>query len=90
MRLDNAAPGSLVVYSIGTDGALTFVEQQSSRGITARQFSLSSDGKLLVVGKQNSATIELFSVDALSGALSFVAEQAVCVSPRFARFAEIR
>jgi len=90
MRLDNTARGSLVVYSIGANGALTFVEQQSSRGITPRQFSLSSDGKLLVVGNQSSATIELFSVDTVTGALTFVAEQAVCVSPRFARFAEIR
>lgn len=90
MRLDNVAQGSLVVFAIGVDGGLSFVEQQSSRGVTPRQFSLSSDGKLLAVGNQNSATLELFSVDTESGALTFVAEQAVCVSPRFTRFAEIR
>jgi len=66
----------LAVFAIGADGALTFVEQQSSRGVTPRQFSLSHDGKQLIVGNQNSATIELFSVDTESGALTFVAEQA--------------
>ncbi|HEY0467616.1 MAG TPA: beta-propeller fold lactonase family protein [Polyangiaceae bacterium] len=89
MRLDSVAPGSLVVYAIDGNGGLTFVEQQSSRGITPRQFSLSNDGKLLIVGNQNSATIELFAVNTVSGALTFVAEQAVCASPRFARFADI-
>jgi 6-phosphogluconolactonase len=90
MRLDSAAPGSLVVFSIDANGGLTFVEQQSSRGLTPRQFSLSKDGKLLIVGNQGSATIELFSVDTVSGKLTFVAEQAVCTSPRFSRFAQIR
>jgi 6-phosphogluconolactonase len=91
MRLDNLAQGSLVVYSISNeDGDLTFVEQQSSRGVTPRHFSLSKDGAWLIVGNQNSANIALFSVDADTGKLSFVAEQAVCTSPRFARFAKIR
>jgi len=90
MRLDGATQGSLVVFSIDADGELTFVEQQSSRGLTPRQFSLSPDGKQLIVGNQMSATVELFSVDTVSGKLTFVAEQAVCTSPRFARFAEIR
>ena len=90
MRLDGVTPGSLVVYGIDDNGGLTFVEQQSSRGLTPRQFCLSKDGKQLIVGNQNSAKIELFAVDTESGALSFVAEQDVCPSPRFARFAEIR
>src|SRR4051794_31228612 len=34
-------------------------------------------------------SIELFSVDTTRGALSFAAEQTVCTSPRFARFAQI-
>jgi len=97
MRLDYMAqgsaetiPGSLVVFAIEDNGELTFVEQQSSRGATPRQFSLSRDGKQLIVGNQNSATVELFAVDTDSGKLSFVAEQGVCSSPRFALFAEIQ
>jgi len=87
MRLDSAAQGSLVAYRIdATTGALTLIEQESSRGLTPRQFSLSKDGQLLVVGNQNSASIALFRVDA-AGGLSFVSTQSVCTSPRFAKMA---
>jgi len=89
MRLDNVATGSVVAYRIGTNGALTLIEQYSSRGVTPRQFSLSSDGKLLVVGNQNSDNIVLFAVNTTTGKLTYVTQRDVCDSPRFARFAEI-
>jgi 6-phosphogluconolactonase len=90
MRLDSKAEGSLVSYRIdGTTGALTLVEQQGSHGVTPRQFSLSTDGTLLVVGNQTSNTIAVFSV-AATGAMAFVGDRAVCTSPRFARMAAIK
>ena len=90
MRLDGVAQGSLVAYRIdSTTGALTLIEQESSQGLTPRQFSLSKDGQLLVVGNQNSASIALFRVDA-SGGLTFVSTQAVCTSPRFAKMAAVK
>ncbi len=91
MRLDNVAPGSLVVYSIARERR-THVRRTAelSRGsLRGSSVSRATVG-LLVVGNQGSATVELFSVDTASGALTFVAEQPVCVSPRFARLAEIR
>ena len=91
MRLDSVAQGSIVAYSIdATTGALTEIEQDSSRGITPRQFSLSEDGQLLVVGNQISNTIALFRVDPASGALTFVNTRDVCASPRFARMALVK
>jgi 6-phosphogluconolactonase (cycloisomerase 2 family) len=90
MRLDNVAMGSIVVYAIESDGELSFVEQESSRGVTPRHFSLSSNGRLLVAGNQNSDTIALFEVDTGSGELTFLDDRDVCDSPRFARFADIR
>jgi 6-phosphogluconolactonase (cycloisomerase 2 family) len=91
MRLDNAAEGSLVSYSINaTTGALTLIEQQGSHGKTPRQFSLTKDGTLLVLGNQNSNTIAVFKVDPTAGSMSFVGDQAVCTSPRFARMATIK
>ena len=88
MRLDSVAQGSVVAYSINTTtGALTLIEQESSRGVTPRQFSLSKDGQLLVVGNQTSNTIAVFRVDAATGGLTFVNTQNVCTSPRFARMA---
>jgi 6-phosphogluconolactonase len=91
MRLDNAAQGSLVAYRIdATTGALTLIEQESSRGITPRQFSLSKDAQLLVVGNQNSNTIAVFRVDPATGGLTFVNDRDVCSSPRFVRMALVK
>ena len=88
MRLDNAAEGSLVSYMVNaTTGVLTLIEQESSRGITPRHFSLSKDRRLLVVGNQNSNTVAVFRVDPVTGAMTFAADRDVCFSPRFARMA---
>ena len=88
MRLDSVALGSVVAYSIdATTGALTLIEQESSRGVTPRQFSLSKDGQLLVVGNQTSNTIAVFRLDPTTGSLTFVSTRDVCASPRFARMA---
>jgi 6-phosphogluconolactonase (cycloisomerase 2 family) len=91
MRLDSQAEGSLVSYSINaTTGALTLIEQDSSHGVTPRQFSLTKDGTLLVVGNQTSNTIAVFKVDPAAGTMNFVGTQAVCTSPRFAKMAAIK
>jgi 6-phosphogluconolactonase len=88
MRLDNAANGSLVSYMINPNtGALTLIEQEDSRGITPRQFSLSKDRRLLVAGNQNSNTVAVFRVDPGTGTMTFLATRDVCGSPRFARIA---
>ena len=88
MRLDSAAEGSLVSYMINaTTGALTLIEQESSRGVTPRHFSLSKDRRLLVVGNQTSNTVAVFRVDPVTGAMTFAADRDVCFSPRFARMA---
>jgi 6-phosphogluconolactonase len=91
MRLDYAAEGSIVAYSIDdANGGLTLVEQYGSRGVAPRQFSLSPEGTLLAVGNQNSNTLVLFAVDPDTGRLDFLDDRDVCASPRFARFATIQ
>jgi 6-phosphogluconolactonase (cycloisomerase 2 family) len=58
--------------------------------VTPRQFSLSKEGTLLVVGNQTSNTIAVFKVDATAGTMTFVGDRGVCASPRFARMAAIK
>jgi 6-phosphogluconolactonase len=88
MRLDSVADGSLVSYLVNpTTGGLTLIEQESSRGVTPRHFSLSKDRRLLVVGNQNSDTVAVFRVDPDTGAMTFLLDRDVCDSPRFARMA---
>lgn len=88
MRLDGTAQGSLVSYRIGADaGALTLIEQESTHGATPRQFSLSKDGRLLLVGNQNSNTMAVFRTDPATGEMTFVSTRDVCASPRFVKMA---
>lgn len=90
MRLDGVAMGSLVSYRIDQNtGALTFIEQESSHGATPRQFTLSQDGKLLLVGNQDSATVAVFRVDPATGDMTFVDDRDVCASPRFVKLAPV-
>jgi 6-phosphogluconolactonase len=85
-RLDQVANGILGVYSIGRhDGKLTPLQFESSRGVTPRQFSLSPDGKLLVVGNQGSDNMSVFKVNDRTGLLTYVATTPVCAIPFFAR-----
>jgi 6-phosphogluconolactonase (cycloisomerase 2 family) len=88
MRLDGTAQGSVVSYRIGADtGALTLIEQESTHGTTPRQFSLSKDGTLLLVGNQNSNTMAVFRTDPATGDMTFVSTRDVCASPRFVKMA---
>lgn len=85
-RLDQIANGILGVYAIDQhDGKLTPLQFEDSRGATPRQFSLSPDGDLLVVGNQGSSNMSVFKVDTKSGALGYVATTPVCSTPFFAR-----
>jgi len=87
MRLDSVAEGSLVSYMVNAStGALTLIEQESSKGTQPRHFSLSKDRRLLVVGNQASNTVASFRVDA-GGNMTFLSSRDVCASPRFARLA---
>jgi len=78
-------------HRIGQDtGALTLIEQESSHGVPPRHFSLTKDGRLLVVGNQNSDTIAVFSVDPATGDMTFIDDRDVCDSPRFARMVPVK
>jgi 6-phosphogluconolactonase len=80
------ATGILGVYSIDRhDGKLTPLQFESSRGVTPRQFSLSPDGQLLVVGNQGSDNMSVFKVNRKTGLLTYVATTPVCAIPFFAR-----
>lgn len=85
-RLDNMVDGSLGAFAINpTDGKVTPVGFESSRGKTPRHFTLSPDGSLLVAANQNSNNLAVFTVDATTGALSFVQMRDVCMTPFFVR-----
>ena len=85
-RTDQVAHGVLGVFSIARrDGSLTPIQFEDSRGVTPRQFSLSPEGNLLVVGNQGSDNISVFKVNGDTEALTYVATTPVCSIPFFAR-----
>jgi 6-phosphogluconolactonase len=84
-RVDEEANGSIGVYAIGNDGTLTPIEWEDTGGATPRHFSLSPDGKLLVVGNQGSDNMRVFLVDDESGELTEAETTDVCEVPFFAR-----
>ena len=61
---------SIVVYSIGDQGALTFLQRIPSGGRTPRQFTLDPSGRWLACGNQDSGTATVFRRDGGSGKLS--------------------
>lgn len=68
----NRGEDTLVVFSInGDDGKLTLVQRISSGGKTPRHFTLSpdSEGRWLLCGNQDSATVTVFRRDGGSGRL---------------------
>jgi 6-phosphogluconolactonase len=85
-RLDQIANGILGVYAISAhDGTLAPIQFEDSRGATPRQFSLSPQGDLLVVGNQSSSNMSVFKVNEATGKLTYVATTPVCSTPFFAR-----
>jgi 6-phosphogluconolactonase len=77
----NRGHDSIAVFSVGIDGELTFVEHESTRGQTPRNFALDPSGRWLIAANQRSGTLAVFSIDQTSGALAPVGPLATVGSP---------
>jgi 6-phosphogluconolactonase len=67
----NRGHDSIAVYSIHpVNGELALIEIAKSGGKTPRNFALSSDGKWLVCGHQDTPLLTVFRVDASTGRLT--------------------
>ncbi len=66
----NRGHDSIAVLAIGTGGALSVVEHESTRGQTPRNFTLDLTGRWLLAANQRSNTLAVFQVDAKTGALA--------------------
>jgi 6-phosphogluconolactonase len=77
----NRGHDSIVVFSVGGDGALTFVEHESTRGQTPRNFALDPTGRWLIAANQRSNTLAVFAIDQATGALSPIGDLASVGAP---------
>lgn len=75
--------GSLVAYTIGADGKLTFLQKESTDGQVPRNFDLVANGTRILVGNQESKSIASFVIDPETGALTKQAVNPVDVKPFF-------
>jgi 6-phosphogluconolactonase len=66
----NRGHDSIVIYAIQSDGRLTLVGHQSTRGSSPRCFSISPTGATLLVANQGSDTVVEFEIDPITGRLS--------------------
>jgi 6-phosphogluconolactonase len=83
----NRGEDTLVVYSIGDDGALTFLQRVPSGGKTPRHFTLDPSGRWLVCGNQDSATVTVFRREGGTGRLDGPVQTVPLDSVMFTLFA---
>ena len=57
----------ITCFSIGGDGALTFVEQTFVLGVGPRNFAITKDGKYIFIGNQGCSIISIFKRDLNTG-----------------------
>jgi 6-phosphogluconolactonase len=69
--VSNRGHDSITVYSVGPDGKLTFVQNETTRPAgVPRGFAISPDGRWLVAAGQSTGKVVVFKIDADSGKLS--------------------
>ena len=62
---------TIAMYQIDEKtGQLSFLGLQDTKGLIPRDFNISPDGNLLLVGHQDSSTIEVFKIDTATGKLT--------------------
>lgn len=65
----NRGHNSVAVYTRAADGKLTYVENESTRGKTPRNFNIDPSGKFLLAANQDSDCLAVFKIDPQTGAL---------------------
>lgn len=75
---------NLAIFALdASSGAAALVGHEPTRGRTPRNFALSPDGQLLIVGNQDSSDIAVFRVDSNTGKLAFARSLPVAPGPFF-------
>ncbi len=67
----NRLHDSIGIFAVGSDGALTFVGEEWTRGNYPRSFAFDPSGRFLYCCNQRGDTVAVFRVDGGSGALTF-------------------
>ncbi len=84
----NRGHNSVAVFSVDSNGRLSHVENESTRGKTPRNFGIDPTGKYLIAANQDSDTLAVFSIDSQSGKLTPLGEPVSAPKPVCVKFLE--
>jgi 6-phosphogluconolactonase len=86
----NRGEDSIVVFGCDPDtGKLTFIERDSCRGKTPRNFEIDPTGNFLLAANQNSGTIVVFRIDVNTGRLQETGNKAESDTPMCVKFLDL-
>jgi 6-phosphogluconolactonase (cycloisomerase 2 family) len=86
----NRGDDSLAVFATGPNGALTRLQNIPSGGETPTGFTLTPDGKGLLVANTFSSTVDGFRIDPQTGMLTSIGELTSAVTlPAFVGFVQL-
>lgn len=77
----NRLHDSIAILSVGTDGKLTYVGEEWTRGNYPRSFTFDPTGRFLFCCNQRSDNVTVFRVDRVTGGLTFTGHYAPVGNP---------
>src|SRR6185295_14226596 len=85
----NRLHDSIGIFSVGSDGQLTFVGEEWTRGDYPRSFNFDPSGQFLYCCNQRADVVTVFRVDRASGRLSFTGHYAAVGNPSHIVFVDL-
>lgn len=85
----NRLHDSIGILSIGSDGRLTYVGEEWTRGDYPRSFSIDPGGQFLYCCNQRADSVTIFRVDRASGGLSFTGQYIPVGNPSMIVFLDL-
>jgi 6-phosphogluconolactonase (cycloisomerase 2 family) len=85
----NRLHDSIAIFSVGSDGGLTFVGEEWTRGNYPRSFAFDPAGRFLYCCNQRADAVTVFRVNRASGALSFTGHYAPVGNPSSIVFVDL-
>lgn len=82
----NRGHNSIAVFSLDSEGKLSLVENESTRGKTPRNFGIDPTGHWLIAANQDSDTLAIFRIIASTGALEPLGDTVSAPKPVCVKF----
>jgi 6-phosphogluconolactonase len=85
----NRLHDSIAIFAVGSDGRLTYVGEEWTRGDYPRSFSFDPTGRFLYCANQRADAVTVFRVDRASGRLSFTGQYVPVGNPSHIVFVDL-